>query len=83
MHEGKPSDTSPSGRTCKAPNNQLPVRVLMMHMHLCMAQIPSLTRVPPTHPPAPPIRRPGYSTDGTDKGDLPMAPNDLGEYIVP
>ncbi|KAI7838687.1 hypothetical protein COHA_007489 [Chlorella ohadii] len=25
----------------------------------------------------------GYSTDGTDKGDLPMAPNDLGEYIVP
>ncbi len=55
----------------------------MMHMHLCMAQIPSLTRVPPTHPPAPPIRRPGYSTDGTDKGDLPMAPNDLGEYIVP
>lgn len=25
----------------------------------------------------------GYSTDGTDKGDLPMMPNDLGEWIVP
>lgn len=25
----------------------------------------------------------GYSTDGTDKGDKPMAPNDLGEWIVP
>lgn len=25
----------------------------------------------------------GYSTDGTDHGDKPMAPNDLGEYVVP
>ncbi|KAL4420796.1 hypothetical protein ABPG75_010452 [Micractinium tetrahymenae] len=24
-----------------------------------------------------------YSTDGTDHGDKPMAPNDLGEYVVP
>lgn len=57
----------------------------------------NLQRAPPPSahilPPHPPVAtvplawlatssRAGYSTDGTDKGDLPMAPNDLGEYVV-
>ena len=25
----------------------------------------------------------GYSTDGTDRGDKPMVPNDHGEWVVP
>ena len=33
--------------------------------------------------PVPPPVTAGYSTDGTDKGDVAMHPNDLGEYVVP